>query len=236
MSPALLRRLHRWIGLACALAMLASTGSGILHVVMTWTQSPPPRALPSGAINVSAVRVAPAEAVARLGRPDLSVLSLSLRTISGEPWYQIIAAGSSVPLYVNAVDGRVDSEADARYASEIAARQLGGGPVRWTRRLDTYDSEYIAIFRLLPVHRIEADDGRGTRVYVSTLTGSVARLTNDRNQAEANVFSLVHKYAFIHAKGWRDGLLVTFTGLAFLASLAGIVLFVATRRRASPKP
>jgi hypothetical protein len=32
-------------------------------------------------------------------------------------------------------------------------------------------------------------------------------------------------------KGLRDGVLVTFTALAFLASLAGVALFVVTRRR-----
>ena len=144
-----------------------------------------------------------------------------------------IAVGSPVPLYVSAIDGREDAEADRRYASEIASRFLGGTSVRWAGRLDAYDSEYIVIFRLLPVHRVEADDADHTRVYVSTLTGSVARLTSDGRQFEANVFSFFHKYAFIRHKGWRDGLLVTFTGLAFAASLAGIALFFATRRRSS---
>jgi hypothetical protein len=233
MSPALLRRLHRWIGLACAVTVLAATGSGILHVVMTWTQSPPPRPQPAGAINAAAVRIAPAEAVERLGARDLAVQSLSLRTIGGEPWYQVLAGGSPVPRYVNALDGREDGEADQQYAVEIASRQFGAFPVRWTRRLDAFDYEYISIFRLLPVHRIDVDDGKGTRLYVSTQTGSVARLTSDSRQFEANIFSWFHKYSFIRHKGWRDGLLVAFTTLAFLASLAGIALFFATRRRTS---
>jgi hypothetical protein len=231
MSPALFRRLHRWIGLACAVTVLAATGSGILHVVMTWTQSPPPRPQPAGTIDAAAVRIAPAEAVERLGGRDLAVQSLSLRTLGGEPWYQVLTAGSPVPLYVNALDGREDAEVDQRYAVEIAARQFGAFPLRWTRRLDVFDSEYISIFRLLPVHRIDVDDGQGTRLYVSTQTGSVARLTSDRRQFEANVFSWFHKYSFIRHKGWRDGLLVAFTTLAFLTSLAGIALFFATRRR-----
>jgi len=231
MKASTLRRLHRWIGLACALTVLAASGSGILPVVMTWTQSPPPRPQPSEHINASAVRIAPAEAVERLGGRDLAVHSLSLRMIGGEPWYQVFAAGSPMPRYLNAVDGAEDARADERYAAEIATRHTDGASVRWTRRLDVYDREYIAIFRLLPVHRVDVDDGRGTRLYVSTQTGSVARATDDRRQFEANVFSLFHKYAFIPHKGWRDGLLVAFTGLAFLASLAGFVLFFATRRR-----
>lgn len=235
MNPNTLRRLHRWTGLACAITVLAASGSGVLHVVMTWTQAPPPRPLPRGQIDTASVRVSPAEAVARLGGEALAVQSLSLLTIGGEPWYQVHAAGSPAPLYLNAVDGREDEEADRRYAVEIATRQLGGAPARWVRRLDAYDSEYISIFRLLPVHRVEADDGRNTRLYVSTRTGGVARLTNDARQLEANIFSWVHKYSFVPNKGWRDGLLVAFTSLAFLTSLAGLVLFWATRRRLRPK-
>jgi hypothetical protein len=231
MKSSTLRRLHRWIGLACALTVLAATGSGILHVVMTWTQSPPPRPQPFGVIDAASVRIAPSEAIERLGGKNLAINALSLRTIAGEPWYQVIAAGSPVPLYLNAIDGHEDPQADQRYATEIASRQLGGAPVRWVKRLDAYDSEYIVIFRLLPVHRIDVDDAKHTRFYVSTLTGSVARLTDDGRQFEANVFSYVHKYAFIRHKGWRDGLLVTFTAIAFLASLAGIALFFATQRR-----
>ena len=74
----------------------------------------------------------------------------------------MLAAGSPVPSYINALDGREDTEADQRYAVEIASRQFGAFPVRWTRRLDAFDYEYISIFRLLPVHRIDVDDGQGT--------------------------------------------------------------------------
>jgi hypothetical protein len=230
MKPSTLRRLHRWIGLACALTVLAASGSGVLHTVMTWTQSPPPRPQPAAPIAVAAVRLTPAEAVARLATDGADVRALSLCMIAGQPWYQALVNGSPVPRYVNATDGRADPQADAAYATEIASRYLGGSPVKWTRRLDAYDDEYIAIFRLLPVHRLEADDAAHTRLYVSTLTGSVARHTDDSRQLEANIFSLVHKYAFIPSKPWRDGLLVAFTTLAFLTSLAGIALFLATRR------
>ena len=235
MSPTLIRRLHRWIGLTCALTVLIASGSGVIHQVMTWTQSPPPRALPGDRINAAAIQVTPAEALSRLGRSDAAVQSLSLRMIGGQPWYQVLVAGSPVPLYLNAVDGHEDPDTDATYAKEIATRYIGGAPVKWIRRLDAFDDEYIVIFRLLPVHRIEVADGKGTRLYVSTLTGSVARHTDDGRQFEANIFTIFHKYAFISNKPWRDGLLVGFTSLAFLASLSGIVLFFATARRRAPR-
>lgn len=231
MKPTTLRRLHRWTGLACALGLLMASSSGILHVVMTWTQSAPPPARPAETIKGADLQVSPAEALERLGGEPAA--SVSLRMIGGEPWWQVLRPGSPVPLYVSARDGREDADQDAAYAAEIASRHLGGSTARWSRRLDAFDREYIPIFRLLPVHRVEVDDGKGTRLYVSTLTGSVARHTDNRRQREANLFSLLHKYQFIPVKAWRDGLLVAVTSLMFATSVGGIMLFFITRSRSS---
>lgn len=236
MKTTTLRRLHRWIGLACALGLLMASTSGILHVVMTWTQSAPPPSIPVGSIDLGRVRVSPADAWSRLPENNGPVASVSLRMIDNEPWWQFLGAPSAAPRYFSAVDGHEDKGRDAVYAAEIASRYLGGQPVRWTRRLDHYDSEYIPIFRLLPVHRLDVDDGKGTRLYVSTLTGSVARHTDDGRQLEANLFSLLHKYQFIPAKTWRDGLLVTVTALMLVTAFGGVALFFATSKRPSGSP
>jgi hypothetical protein len=233
MKTTTLRRLHRWTGLACALGLLMASTSGLLHVLMTWTQSAPPPAAPAGAIDPTQVRIAPAEAYGRLGSAPGPVTSVSLRLIGGEPWWQFLTGHPVTPRYVSAIDGRVDPDLDVAYATEIARHYLGGIPLRWTRRLDSYDREYIPIFRLLPVHRIDATDDKGTRLYVSTLTGSVARHTDNSRQLEANLFSNLHKYQFIPVKAWRDGLLVTVTFLMFATALGGLILFFFTRSRSS---
>ncbi len=231
MTSLTLRRFHRWTGLACALGLLMASFSGILHVVMTWTQSAPPPALPTDMIKGADLQISPAEALERLGGEPAA--SVSLRMIGGEPWWQIIQPASPTPLYISARDGREDPDRDAAYAAEIASRYLNGAPARWTRRLDAFDREYIPIFRLLPVHRVDIDDDKGTRLYVSTLTGSVARHTDDGRQREANLFSILHKYQFIPVKAWRDAVLVTVTATMFATSLGGIALFFITRKRPS---
>lgn len=233
MKPSTLRALHRWIGLACALTVLLATGSGILHVVMTWTQSPPPRPAPADDFAPAAITFPVADLPA-----DLRVRSLRVRLLDNEPWYQISTADG--PRNFSAADGREDPAVETRLAFDIARRHLASAALppdafTYARRLDSFDREYIGIFRLLPVHRIDVADGRGTRLYVSTQTGGVARHTDDRRQFEANVFSNLHKYAFIPHKPTRDAILVTVTTLAFLASLAGIFLFFATRQRKNLK-
>ena len=84
---------------------------------------------------------------------------------------------------------------------------------------------------MLPVYRFDADDERGTRVYVSTLTGSVTRATDDAKQREATIFTVFHKWMFIKNREVRDWALMTaMAGLIALA-VSGLVLFWQTRRR-----
>ncbi|BCU79321.1 hypothetical protein [Luteolibacter sp. LG18] len=230
MSRNWIRKAHRWLGLAFSLTAMMSAGSGVLHTVMTRTQAPPPSARPSGGgLDAGAVRISIAEAVAKLPS-ERKPVAVNVRMIGGEPWYQVFT-GPGVPAYVSAVDGHVDPAQDERYAGEIAAGFLGGKDVKKTDYLTAFNNEYINIFRILPVHRFDAEDGRGTRVYVSTTTGSVTRHTDDQRQFEASAFTNFHKLGFIPNKDVRDWVQVITTGGLFLLSVFGVVLFFVTRPR-----
>lgn len=231
MNPRLIRKLHRWLGLLFSLSVLMASGSGVLHNVMTRTQAPPPQVKPSGGgMNVNVIKLTVAEAVARLGAPE--VQAVNLRGIGGQPWYQIYAKDAQGPQYVSAVDGRVDPGQDEAYAAEIAKKFLAGAEVRKTDFLTAFNSEYLNIFRILPVYRFDSPDGLDTRVYVSTTTGSVTRHTDRQRQLEATIFTNFHKLGFIPNKDLRDLLLTVLTFGTFLVALLGIALFFATRPKA----
>jgi uncharacterized iron-regulated membrane protein len=69
MSTKTLRQLHRWLGLAFSLSALLASFSGVLHQVMTWTQDPPPKAIPNGPeVPVDSVRIPLAQAVQAVPR------------------------------------------------------------------------------------------------------------------------------------------------------------------------
>lgn len=253
LDPRLIRKIHRWLGLTFSVTLLMSASSGVMHSIMSRTQAPPPAAQPSQGIDVASVVIAPADAAKRLEDLKGPVQSVSIRPIAGEPWYQFIVRGETRPRYVHAVTGAPDwvkpadaagsstttgvaasSDApgggkDELYASEIASAALGGARVRKTAYLTGYDMEYINIFRILPVYRFDAEDGLGTRVYVSTMTGSVTRSTNNQKQWEANFFSNFHKLMFIRNKDLRDLTLTTATAGIFVVGALGIVLFFMTQ-------
>jgi hypothetical protein len=151
--------------------------------------------------------------------------------IGNEPWYQIFTTAGPQPAYVSAIDGRHDPEQDEVYARQIAAQYLGGKEVRKTDFLTSFNSEYINIFRILPVHRFDANDEIGTRVYVSTTTGSVTRHTDNKRQFEASVFTYFHKLGFIPNKNVRDWTLGILTFGALAVSALGVILFFLTSAR-----
>ena len=195
------------------------------------TQSPPPPARPGGqALLPSQIRIGPEEAGKALPGPqEQDIESISIRLIGGQPWYQFYARNISSAYYISAIDGKLDQTQDEHYAEEIASAYLGGVSVKKTGYLTAYNSEYIAIFRLLPVYRFDVEDGKGTRVYVSTLTGTVTRATDNGKQFEADVFSLFHKYAFIPDRSVRNVALMFTTSAIALVALLGVILFWKTR-------
>lgn len=230
------RKAHRWLGLFFSLSLLMSAGSGVLHNVMTRTQAPPPPARPSGGgLDPAKIVLPVADALARLpqaeGGAEATAQAVNIRGIAGEPWYQIYRSDSPRPLYVSAVDGRVDPAQDERYAAQIASGFLGGGAVEKTDYLTAFNTEYINIFRVLPVYRFDLKDALQTRVYVSTTTGSVTRHTDKKRQFEASAFTNFHKLGFIPNKDVRDLVLTVTTLAVFVISLLGIVLFFLTSPR-----
>lgn len=225
--PAFFRKAHRWVGLLFSLSILMSTGSGILHNVMTYTQTPPPPARPSGeGLAPERIRIPVTEAISKL--PTKEVQAINLRGIYGEPWYQIFTASGDQPIYISATDGHIEPLQDERYAAQIASSFLGGAMVRKMDYLTHFNNEYINIFRVLPVYRFDANDPLHSRVYVSTTTGSVTRHTDDKRQLEANIFTNLHKLGFIPNKLARDVTLTVLTFGAFLVACLGIVLFFLT--------
>ena len=221
----LIRKLHRYLGLIFSLSILMSSGSGVIHVIITRTQAPPPAAKPSGAmLDTAAITVTPAQAF-----PETPPAAINIRNIAGKPHYQAFVPGSQGFIYIDATTGEENKEADETYAKEIATNFLGSDQVEKTDFLTSFNSEYIGIFRILPVYRFDLDDGKGTRVYVSTITGSVTRHTDDEKQFEASIFTNFHKLGFIPNKNVRDWTLAALTAAAFLISILGIVLFFLTR-------
>ncbi len=112
-----IRKAHRWLGLLFSLTVLMSSGSGVIHTVMTRSQAPPPPARPPDLpLDASAIRITAQEAVTRLAAGEAAT-AINLRTIAGQPHYQIFPPDGR-PRYVNAVSGVVDPAIDEVYGAD----------------------------------------------------------------------------------------------------------------------
>lgn len=154
-----------------------------------------------------------------------------MHTVVGRTVYQFIYADAGRPIYVGLATGQTLMDADPRQAAEIAALALPGQRLTPGPRLTGFDGEHINIYRILPVYRFNADDGRGTRVYVSTLTGSVTFATTDTRQAVASFFSAVHKLNFIQHKTLKLTLLTVLALGAITTVFFGLAMAWARRQQ-----
>lgn len=226
-----LRRFHRWHALLMSVVVIMAAGSGLVHTWMSHHQPPPPAARPAAGVDLAAATLPPSALAALLPADAGPPVSASLRPLDGRTWWQVLCVGRDEPLWIDAASGTVDAEADERYARAIAAKATGAEKPVFSAYLTAFDQEYIAIFRILPVYRFDVADGQGTRVYVSTMTGSVTRATDDRRQFEADLFSLAHKWNFIPWRPVRDWALMVAMASLIVLAMAGIILFWRTARR-----
>lgn len=225
-----LRKFHRWIGIIVAAYVVMATLSGLMHIIMSNFFTAPPPVMPEGLVNLQSASL-PLKDIVKHIPQGAEVKAINLRTIDGDLWYQVITGDNKPPVYINAATGKVDGELDEVYAQQIAQSYLHRTDgVYSSAYLAHFDNEYLNIFRALPVYKFEAEGDKGERVYVSTITGSVTLYLNNARAFGQNMFSYLHKLAFMSNHAVRD-ILMTFLVLGILSStVMGLWLFFRTRR------
>jgi len=211
--------LHRWIGLAIGLQLLAWTTGGLIFSTHTldWVRGERTRARKSSTLPVNAIQISPAEAArtAGLDRPGEMVL----REFLGEPVYEIRGDPEQVAL-VSATTGRRVPPLDEALATRIAREDQRGTPPARSAVLFTGSppSEYRE--KPLPAWRVELDDGEETHIWVDATTGAV---TARRNQAwrRYDFFWMLHTMDYAGRDRFNHPLLVGAAGIGLLSVLSG---------------
>ena len=81
-----------------------------------------------------------------------------------------------------------------------------------------------------PAWRVSFDDGEGTRLYVSEATGQVTARRNDVWRV-FDFFWMLHIMDYKEREDFNHPLLISFSALALISVLAGLVLLIIRMRR-----
>lgn len=225
---------HRYVGIALSalVVMWFVTGITMMYVGGMPRLTPELRLERMAPIDVAAVRLTPAEAAARAGL-DPSPSRAALVSLLGRPAYRFDGGGSTI---VFADSGDVADQLTRMQTAQIAARfvRVDAGQVHYERTLTSTDQWTLGMPRTLPLHKFQIDDGQGTELYVSPVTGDVAMLTTTTTRAYAWISTIPH---WLYFEALRDrqglwyGVVVWTSGIVAVLAVLGLVLGVVQYRR-----
>lgn len=222
-------RLHRWLGLATAVALLLFACSGLIHPVMSRTQPQPqgftPPALQLPASPLTLPQALDANAIE-------AVRGATLIQAADRAAYRITLDNGTVR-YLDTAGGSELAGFEAQHA-EALARHFSGeraAAVLDIQQVTTFDDDYLAVNRLLPVWRIRFDRTDGLTAYVDTEGQRLATLIDDRKRGLQTLFRALHTFSFMEQQpALRKTLMVALLIASAVTAAAGLVMFVRLRR------
>jgi len=228
---------HRWLGIVLCAFFILWFVSG---VVMLYARMPllyaSERFAALPALDLDAVRLSADSAWRAAGRHDVPPAKARLVTVLGRPTWLFQPAGEKWT-GVRADDGAPLAPVTVADGAREARRFVGATAM--PSHVATFDgidqwtfSNSMNLHR--PLHRYRFDDGAGTEVYVSQVTGEVVNRTTRRERVGAAVGAYVHWLApevLRRSPGvWRNLLLyLSVAGVAL--ALSGLVIGVLRYRR-----
>ena len=225
--------LHRYLGIPLSFLFVVWFASGIamIYVGGMPALSPEQRLEHLPALDLAAVRIAPAEAAKRA--LDEAPARVTLLSVLGRPAYRI--DGTTV-----FADDGATLEPLGRDAARAVAAEFVAAPensVQFVRTVERPDQWTLLLGRALPLEKFAVDDGRGTEVYVSPETAEVALTTTARTRAFAWIATIPHWFYFTDLRTnqplWYRTVVWTSELGCVLAAL-GLVLGVVQFRKSTP--
>ncbi len=225
---------HRYLGIVLSLmfVMWFVTGIGMIYSRGMPRLTPQTRLARLEPVNLSAVRMSPAEAVERgnLRRPEGRV---TLLTVDGRPAYRF---GPSATVYADT--GDYMTGIDSAGAQRVAAKflQVPQEKVHFAGELTKPDQWTLTLTQQLPLYRMTVDDDAHTEIYVSPETADVVQITTRASRALAWVSAIPH---FLYLAPLRMSsqwarLMTWLPAAACVLAVLGIVLGIVQFRKKKP--
>jgi uncharacterized iron-regulated membrane protein len=224
---------HRWIGVALALFMAIWLGSGLIIVLTDpLTVDRATQLAHAEQLAPHGAWLDPALAWARGGKGDLPGEARLVRVADTVYWLFRMASGDTLALDATTGERRDFSAEDAVTIVEAwlaAPAGASAGATSQPHVIHIDKGEAPAFIRagqgLGPFHRLVVEDGRGTEVFVSARSGEVIAVASAFGRGLYYASSWIHLLHPLDFLGeTRDTVLAWTGGLAFVASLTGMII------------
>ena len=245
------RRLHRWLGLAVAIQLLAWMASGFYFTLYPIEEirgehliEPAPDL---GAVEMTGLMTPAATAAAlREAFGEVRVESLELVARGGRAYYRAgfsDAAGRNGMRLVDARTGVLEPGVSADTAARIAtARFKPQARVREVARITDVAGGHEYRGGPFPAYRVEFDHDSGARVYVAEQSGEVTAVRT-ANWRVFDFFWMLHIMDYNERQDFSHPLITAVAALGGIIILTGFVLWLVTtpllrrgRRVRAPEP
>jgi PepSY-associated TM region len=231
---------HRYLGIAISLLVVMWFASGIMMIYVGGMPAitPQQRLDHLSALDISRIQLSPSAAAERanLGTEWSGVGDgrVTLLSVMNRPAY---CFGEDATVFADS--GEVMQELSPEQSKAVAGRFLGlpEDKLQTVGALTRVDQWTLGMGGQMPLHKVAADDGLGTEVYVQPRTGEVAMFTTRRSRALAWVSAIPHWLYFTALRDKQSAwyqVIVWTSSLACVLAVLGLILAVAQFKRIKP--
>lgn len=243
---------HRRLALVLGVFVMMWALTGVLHPIMSATQPQPAKRMPppqqltlSNAIPLPTVLQQ--HGITQVSQVQVLQLGLAQpeqhqqhkqQHQSPTLAYRVQLPNQAVGLYFNAQTGKPIANGEQRDAEQLALWYSGLTPqqIRGSQLVTEFNDDYPSVNRILPVWRIDFDNG--LRAYVEPSQRRLATVSNDSKMWMARIFRLGHTWSIGQDDGqgieswWGKDILMKAVLIGLLAmALLGLTLFVKIHNR-----
>ncbi|GAA4834532.1 PepSY domain-containing protein [Algivirga pacifica] len=218
---------HRKISIIALVPVLFWTLSGIMHPLMSnFKPQLAQRFVRPTPVDFSGIQLS-LDSVLRLQAVD-SLQNFRVVNLAGKSYYQVNEQEGQALRYFDAISGEELVDGDHVYAKQVATAYAGeqAGAIKSITQLTAYDDEYLEIFRLLPVYRVNFENEEGLRLYIHTASGQLGTSMNNARANWLQFFRYAHSWSFLDGNTpLRITVLIILAIAALLSAGSGIYVY-----------
>ena len=207
--------LHRSFGTVLGILVLLWALTGVLHPIMSATQPQPVKRMPPSQ-QLDLHTAIPANQVLQLQNIQQFSALQTIQLTHEQVAYRILKPKQNIAEYYDSRTGHIIKNAEqfnvirlANWYTGLSKQQVVSAQI-----ITTFSDDYPSVNRLLPVWRVNYDNG--LRAYVDPSQSRLATLSNDQKMWMAKTFRLGHTWTWGDQPWKGQSLIMQFTLIGIL--------------------